>query len=173
VKSIWCWCVGAEKRVIKFHKLRVFRRGPSVIPRLHQLTNGRSFLHRTIFHRSEHRVKHSGAVKLHEKHILVELQIVCDHLTAPVGGMLEIKQRDFDMDSACARYLAGYSMDCGGFRRNRNMSSERYNIVLFFFNLLGFVVVNHPTQLNDVRPFVGLIRRGISGRETGCLGIKD
>jgi hypothetical protein len=47
-------------------------------------------------------VKHPGSVKLHEKHILVEFQVMSDHLTASVGGVLEIKECDIDMDSACA-----------------------------------------------------------------------
>jgi hypothetical protein len=43
-------------------------------------------------------VKHSRAVKFYHNHIFVELDIVCDHFAASVGGVLEIKQRDIHGD---------------------------------------------------------------------------
>jgi len=118
-------------------------------------------------------LKDSVPVKFHEKHILVKFEIVCDHSTAPIGGVLEIKQCDFNGDAARARNLAGNSVDGGGLRRNRNMRSERYNEILFFLDLIGFVVINRPTQLDDVRPFLCLVGRGIFGGETRRFGIKD
>ena len=58
-------CVGAEKRVIKLHELRVFERSRSVRPYLHQFTNRRSLLHRAVFGRRKYNVEDPRAVKLH------------------------------------------------------------------------------------------------------------
>jgi hypothetical protein len=59
-------------------------------------------IHRTVFGRRKHHVEHPRAVKLHQKHILVEFQIMSDYFSAPIRRTFKVKERDLNRDSAGA-----------------------------------------------------------------------
>ena len=158
---------------MKLDQFGEFQRNRTVIPHFLNLTHFRTFLHRAVFDHREMEMPHFVALQFDLDHIHIKVQVVCHNRTASIGCALEIEQCHLDGDTLGARQFASNAVNRRGFRRNRNVCSERNDIVDFVFCFLGFVVINSPTQLDDVWPLVDVIHRNILRRETRCLGVND